>query len=258
MFTWTSKPYWAVTLVAALMLAGCGGRFGGGGGNSGPPPQRSVAVTTDAVVITGPEGFCVDPTATQDNGTTGFVLMGNCAAISDSRGAGQPAIPALLTASVSDASTDGSLRDSIPTLAEFFQSEDGRRLMSRSQDATTVTILDSFHQDDVYYLQARDTSANTVFGVGQDYWRAYMDVGSRIATLSVLRLEDRELSSEAAIGLLRGFATAVMTANAPGAEQPVAAASRVPVAPSPPPAATQRSRTGGRLGNVGLLRRIFN
>jgi len=268
MSTWTSRFGTVAALAATVMLAACGGRLATGGGGNGSPPQYSTAVTRDAVVIAGPDGFCVDPTATRDDGVTGFVLMGNCAAISESSGAGQPEIPALLTASVSDAAESGSLRESIPTLAEFFRSEDGRRLLSRSQNADSVEVLDSFHQGDIYFLQARDTSEDAMFGVGQEYWRAYMDVGPRIATLSVLRVQDRELSSEASLDLLRGFTAAVTAANAPGAPA-VAVASRpapsaVPsVAPPPrqtsaPPRGTVLNRGNRQLGNVGLFRRIFN
>jgi hypothetical protein len=51
-------------------------------------------------------------------------------------------------------------------------------------------------------------------GVHSDYWRAYFDVDSRIATLSVFALEDRGVTAEQNLAALRAFAGAVMTANA--------------------------------------------
>jgi hypothetical protein len=42
------------------------------------------------LVITGPRGFCVDESATRAENDTAFVLLGNCAAISESRRAASP------------------------------------------------------------------------------------------------------------------------------------------------------------------------
>ncbi|WP_147450639.1 hypothetical protein [Rhodophyticola porphyridii] len=248
MSIWTSN---SLLLLAALALSGCGGLGPWTGGNTSPAPAQ-VAVTTDQVVVAGPPGFCVDPTATQDRGITAFVLMGNCAAISNSRRAGQPAVPAVLTASISEPSDNGSLRESIPGLDEFFRSDEGLGLLSRSQDAGTVTVLDSFHQGDVYFLHARDTSEGPVEGVRAEYWRAYLDVGARIATLSVLGLNAQPVSDEASLATLREFAAAVSGANSGDP----AFSEAVTVQTAPPPEAVV-PRPAGTLWNVGLFRRIL-
>ncbi|QBY02096.1 hypothetical protein E2K80_16260 [Rhodophyticola sp. CCM32] len=250
MSIWTSKPY---LLAGALALSGCGG-LGPYIGETTSPAPGQVAVTSDRVVVTGPDGFCVDPTATRDSGVTAFVLMGNCAAISNSRRAPQPIMPAVLTASISEPSDGGSLRDSIPELDAFFRSDEGLGLLSRSQDPATVTILDSFHQGDIYFLHARDSSEGSVEGVGADYWRAYMDVDARIATLSVLAPDGQEMSEEASLTTLRNFASAITAANS-GDGTFVAD----PIAPLPPPmpVTTPRPQPSGALWNVGLFRRIL-
>ncbi len=240
MSTWTSDIGRAALFGAALLLGGCGGI--GALGPSGTPPQRSVAVTSDAVVVTGPPGFCIDPTATRDRTVTAFVLLGNCAVISNRRSAGQPSVHAVLTASVSDADPDQSLRDSIPELDRFFRSAEGRGLLSQSAEAESVQILDSFHQGDVFFLHASDTSAGGIDDVTDEYWRSYLDVGERIVTLSVLGLQDDPISSDDGLATLREFTTAVGGANA-GAGQ-----TAVPVVPPP---------VNGTLWNVGLFRRIM-
>lgn len=247
MSIWTSKP---LLLAGVLALSACGGIGPFTGDNTMPAPSQ-IVVTSDQIVVAGPTGYCVDPTATRDRGETAFVLMGNCAAISNSRRAVQPEVPAVLTASISEASGDGSLRESIPGLDAFFRSEDGRSLLSRSQDSASVTVLDSFHQGDVYFLHARDSSEGIVDGVGPDYWRAYMDVGPRIATLSVLGLEGQEMSDETSLTTLRAFVTSVTGANSGDAVDPVAP----PVAPPPP--AARPAAPSGPLWNVGLFRRIL-
>ncbi len=236
----------AACLFSCLAVAGCGGVLG-----AAAPAPAEIAVTSDLIVVTGPEGYCVDPTSTRNTDDTGFVLLGNCAAIANSRRAGQPATPAVLTAAVAEPSDGGRLADSMTDLDTFFRSEDGLRLISRAGDAATVTVLETLVDGDVFFLHAADTSADAVDGVQADYWRAYLDVGNRIATLSVLALEDRALSRDDSLVTLRAFVDAVQTANA--VEGPAAVGAVAPDQPAPATAAPG----GRRLFNVGLFRRIL-
>lgn len=199
---------------ALVVLAGCVGGFGGGGSIADAP--REVQVTSDLITITGPSGFCVDPTATQNNGDTGFVLMGNCAAISGSSRAAQPDVAAVLTATVSAPSSGGSLTENLAALETFFRSNDGRALLSRSGDADSVQILATRTSNGIFWLHARDTSGGDMAGAATDYWRAYMDIGPRLATLSVLALADADVSDDVAFATLTRFAAAVQEANIGG------------------------------------------
>ena len=238
----------AALVAACLGLVACGG----GGGEAVAPAPGQVAVTRDLGVVTGPEGYCIDPTATRNTGDTAFVLLGNCAAIANSRRAVQPATPAVLTAAISERSEGGSLSESLADLDGFFRSEDGLALLSRSGDGATVTIHDTVIEEGVFLLHATDTSAGAIDGVQQEYWRAYLDVDARIATLSVLALEDRALSREESLTTLRGFVGAVRAANtgAPGDPAPL------PVAPVQA-APENLPLNSGPLFRVGLFRRIF-
>jgi hypothetical protein len=245
MSTWTSR---LVGIAVLLTLAACGGG-GGGIGMSGPTAVREATVTSDRVVIAGPEGFCVDPTSTRDRGDTGFVLLGNCAAISNSRRAGQPAVPAVLTAAISAAGNTGQIADNLFELDTFFRSDEGRRLLSRSQDAATVTVLDGAIEGDAFFLHASDSSAGPIDGLQDSYWRAYLDLGDRIATLSVLGMEDRALSEAQSIATLRDFIRIVRQANS--GPPTAGAVAPLPVQPAQPPANV------GPLWDVGLFRRIM-
>lgn len=255
MSTLTSRTLrWSVLGAACLTLAACGGgRFGGIGGGAREPAPVQVSVTAGSVVVVGPDGYCVDPTATHEQGDTAFVLLGNCAAISNSRTAGQPQTPAVLTAAISAPSDGGSLADSVTELDGFFRSEAGLALLSRSGEAGTVTILDTAVEGELFFLHAQDISENAIEGVQPEYWRAYLDVGNRIATLSVLTLEDRTLSEAESLVTLRAFANAVRNANL---GLPVA----TDVAPAAVPAQSRPETLPlgqPRLFNVGLFRRIL-
>jgi hypothetical protein len=245
-----------IALVSTLLLTACGGAgpLRGLRPDPGPPPAREVAVTTDQVIITGPQGFCVDPSSTNDRGATAFVLLGNCAVIANRRSEAQPEVPAVLTASVSQPDPPQSLRETIPELDQFFQSEEGRELLSRNGDAGTVEILDSFHQGDIYFLRARDSSAGEVEDVSAEYWRSYLDVGNRIATLTVLETIETPIESEAALATLQDYTNAVIDANSVAVADPVEALPAAAEVAEPP---APRQRGAGTLWNVGLFRRIM-
>jgi hypothetical protein len=255
MSTPTSDPRrHALLLVGclALALAGCGGGGGGFGFGGGADAPEQVALTQDRVIVTGPDGFCIDPTATRDRDDTGFALLGNCAAIANSRRAVQPQSPAVLTAAISAPSGGGRLADSLDDLEGFFRSRDGLTLLSRTGDPSTVTVLETATWGDAFLLHASDSSAGAIAGVQPDYWRAYLDAGPRIATLSVLAPEDRALDRDAALGILRSFVGAVQAANPEDA--PASAPRRVAPAQSSSP---ERPGQPGPLWNVGFFRRIF-
>jgi hypothetical protein len=255
----------ATFIVACFVLVGCGSRFGVGGDGPVAPAPTQVTVTADRIVVSGPDGFCVDPTSTRDSSDTSFVLLGNCAAISNSRRAGQPATPAVLTATVSAPSTDGRLSDSLGQLDGFFRSDEGLTLLSRSGDPAQVTILDTALDGGVFLLHANDTSDDAIGGVQSEYWRAYLDVGPRIATLSVLSLQERNLTREESLSLLLNFVRVVQGANldvpiAPAPVQPQQPAQSDPEPPSvaPVPAAPRNLQLDiPALWNVGLFRRIL-
>lgn len=257
----------ATLVVACLVLAGCGNRFGGGADGPLAPAPGQVTVTADRIVISGPDGFCIDPTSTRDDADTSFVLLGNCAAIANSRRAQQPAVPAVLTATVSAPAPDARLADNLQQLDAFFRSDEGLTLLSRSGDPGQVTILDTALDGGVFLLHADDRSADAMSGVQSEYWRAYLDVGPRIATLSVLALEERNLTREESLSLLLNFVRVVQGANL---DQPIAplpaptpAAEPVQAEPEPesvapvPTAPGNLRRGSPALWNVGIFRRIL-
>jgi hypothetical protein len=203
----------AALVAACLALAACdaAGLPGLGAGLSPAPSQ--VAVTADRIVVTGPRGFCVDPTATRDTAETGFVVLGNCAAIANSRRAAQPATPAVLTATISERAGDTRLADNLDQLDAFFRSDEGKTLLSRSRNPNRVRILETDRTRNVFFLHATDRSTGAIADVQPTYWRAYLDVGPRLATLSVLALQDRSLTREESLSLLRSFVQTVQDAN---------------------------------------------
>lgn len=244
----------AVPLAAAVStLAACNGIAPTIGGGEMAP--RDVAVTSAQLIVRGPEGWCIDESATRDDGASAFVLLGNCAVLSDARRVPQPPIPAVLTAAISAPSDSGTIAEGLSDLDPFFRSVEGRTLLSRSQDADSVEILETRIVGDMFLLHARDTSVAAVPGVQSDYWRAYFDMGSRIATLSVLGLQGREISTENSLLVLQNFAGQVRAANAMG--EPVAPLALDPLTVGPVEALPAAGQRDAPLFGVGLFRRIL-
>lgn len=210
MSTWTSR---GAPLFLALTLAACVE----GMAPAGSAP-RAIAVAGGAVTVTGPSGYCVDRTASRDGGEGAFVLFGTCAAISGSVSAGQPAKPAVLTASVAPEPADeAAFAGSFPAMARFFGSDAGRAALSRTGKAATVRMGAVSSREGVLYLNVTDSSAQPGKAVAPDYWRAILALRGHLVTLSVMSLADRPLTSADKRRILDAFVARMRAANEGGA-----------------------------------------
>lgn len=203
----------ALASLGLLALVGCAELDTLGMNGGAVPAEASITVSRSAVTISGPRGFCVDPSATKDRDGQAFVLLGNCAAITRSSDVPQPRVRALLTAAVreTDAIEVASQSDA---LAAFLRSDAGRTMLSRDQDPESVEILDSFQRGDVLYVHARDDSAGYAPGMSPDHWRAIFDLEGRVVSVAVLGFETDPLSRSEGLRTVRDFAARIQRANA--------------------------------------------
>jgi hypothetical protein len=249
-------------LVFVLVLTGCAsvrlGGNGGGGRLSTPATTRTVIdVAGQDIVIQGPPGFCVDKSVSQTGGDTVFVLLGSCRAVSPSTRAPEPAVKALLTASVSGTGQGALVRDSTVSMDKFFRSVTGRTALSRESDPATVKVLETFQNDDLFFLRARDSSAGIVPGAADDYWRAYFDLAGQIVSVSVIGFTETPLAPEKGLDTLRDFADLIRQSNGIGTA-PATVVTRQPAAEETTATRVPKRRTDGNFWSVGLLRRILN
>ena len=190
---------------AALILAGCAGLDEN---VTRPAPER-VSVADNQVVIAGPAGFCVDPDATRDNGDAAFVLLGNCAAISNAPFRPQPDVAAVLTATV--ATPAGPIPD-VSAMSRYFRSEAGRAALSASGDANSVEILEMRETTRGLYLHARDRDGGPR-SLSADYWRGILKVNDKIVTVALRGLENQSASDAAKFRTLDVFAARILAEN---------------------------------------------
>lgn len=264
----------AIMLLLVAGLAACGGnsRLGGeGGARTGrgfsslltTPRDETIQVGGRDVIIAAPRGFCIDREVSQIGGDTAFVLLGSCQAVSGSRRGAAPPYKALLTASVSAATENGQVADSLNGMDRFFRSETGLTALSRDADPTRVEVLETFQQDDMFFLRARDTSTGVVPGAASDYWRAYFDLPGQIVSVSVIGFADDPLAPEKGLEIVREFAGMIRQRNG-GADMLAPPPDDTPYEPpaervrEPEPEPIVRERRRPSLQGIGLLRRIFN
>lgn len=232
---------WLISTSAALALAGCGENPLPGIDAGGPNEALTeVTVTSDRVVLRGPDGFCVDPTSSNHRPSKAFMVFGNCAAIAADEELPQPYVNAIVTAAVLPAGrNEPSIASSSVALAALFNSDAGKAALSTSGNANSVEILDSFSRNDAFFIHAKDKSAPALPGTSNTYWRGYFDVRKSVVAVSVFGLDDAPLSSSEGLQTLYDFGNALLKSQKP---------SDTAAKPTNP----------SDVANTGLLRRLFD
>lgn len=206
MSTWTSRLLFAA---AGLGLAACAG-----GVEVGRAAPEVIAVAGRSVAVGGPPGYCVDPAASRD-GVKAFVLLGSCASIARDPEAERPEIPGIMTVVVSsDPGTVAAIAEPDELLADYVRSDAGRAALSRDGRAETVRVADIRRQDGVLFIRARDTSAPTLPGMSDEYWRALLKVNGRLVTVSIVGFETRPMPSETGFRLVRTATARIVSESA--------------------------------------------
>lgn len=179
-------------------------------------PPETVAVAGRSVVIGGPEGYCIDRSASRLRGATAFVLLGSCASIARDPRAGAPRTPGVLMASVgSDTGSGPAIGAAIDQLERVLDAPAGRAALARDGRAGSVTVLDSRREDGALFVYLRDTGKDIAPGLAQAYWRGLFDVNGRLVTVSVVSFADNPLTADAGLATLRGFHARIRSETPP-------------------------------------------
>lgn len=195
--------------LAFLGLGGCVSSLTSPQVTSSNNAASEIAVVQKSVLISGPKGYCIDPSATRDSADSAFVLLGACEAIA---GQGGGADAGLLLASLTT-SGQGQVAGATDQLAAYFASDAGRAALSRSGDADAVKLLDHRVEGDALYLHLRDTSQASLAGVAPEYWRGMFDVNGHIATVSVMDFAQAPNQPSTGLNRARAFRRNIRAAN---------------------------------------------
>ncbi|MDU8910717.1 dihydroxy-acid dehydratase [Aestuariicoccus sp. MJ-SS9] len=172
-------------LLAGLVLAGCAGtgeegalastqgdaaRAGGGGFLSRPfrkPPLARADLVGGAVVVAGPEGYCVDPKTVKRQRDSGFAMLASCNILSGGRG-GAYVEPVIVTIVVGAPGTG----DALPAPEDLAGNADAALLRGdRSGDLVMAHLA---------------TGGEEVLSEGDPrYWRGVFALGDRLVSLAL-------------------------------------------------------------------------
>jgi len=190
----------------ALALASCDGLppLGGGGGE----PVRAMALVGGEVVVATPTGYCIDQRTSRPS--SGFVVMAGCALVSDEQS--MPSVDGLLTVQVGDADTALVAADEV-ALRSLLATAQGAAVLSPNGDPTAIEIDRLENRDGVVYVHFLDTAAPPVDGLEQLEWRAFFDLGSRLATVTVRGFDRAPIDTDQGLLLLRRAVATIRDAN---------------------------------------------
>lgn len=220
---------WATGVVLTALLAGC---FGGTKSDdvrnsplfSKQAPSASSnlvqqkTVMSGAVTVAAPKGYCVDVSSLRDQASGAFVPLGACAALTRNPADPSPKTPAFLVASVSAlpagvAATDEDPKALLDQAREFLESPVGRAALSRSGDASTVTVLDLKTASGVVKVLTQDSSANRPAPLSDITWRAFLPIGDKLVVLSVTGFTKHPINQRNGLTQLDNFIAAIEGAN---------------------------------------------
>ncbi len=201
-------------VAAGLALAACGA-LPDLPGLGGSPARQSLttgvpafAILDGAINVQGPEGFCVDTGVSVP--ARGFAVLAACGLISDI--ATVPAIEGLLTMQVGAAGS-AVVNGSEQTMRDLLQSEPGVQLLATNGRPDSITIDQIDTRDGLVVVHFTDTAPPVVEGVEQLEWRAFLDLGDRLATISVRGLTRAPLRRDTGLLLLDQAVFALQAAN---------------------------------------------
>lgn len=171
-------------------------------------PVTSLPLMNGAVVAKGPEGYCVD--SRRSRAAQGFAVMASCTRlIGAAEAAGRDGFVTLQLGPPGSASVAGAEDD----LAQLLTSPRGATLLSRQGEPEAIRVTQVERTSGLVAVQFEDGAAPMVPGLQGEEWRAFLDVGNRLATVSVRGHATQPLTSGEALNLMYRAVEALLDAN---------------------------------------------
>lgn len=166
----------AALLLGLMVLVGC---------DALQPPVQSLSMLDGAAVVQGPAGYCIDPQASR--ASTGFAVLAGCGLVS--RLAVMPPVEGLITVQIG-AQGSASVNSASSQIAAMMRTPTGARMLSASGQAETVVIEAVERAEGLVVVRFTDNAPSEIAGLGPTAYRAFLDIGGRLTTVS-LRFYDR-------------------------------------------------------------------
>ena len=201
MSTWTSK---VILAALAFGLAACDAAMNV---TRSAPMQVQL---TDGLIVAGARGWCVDEATSRSRSGTTVIVLGSCAAIADNALLPKPTVEGVLTIAVE---AEADTTPDVDSLATFLASPEGRALLARDGQASSISLLEMSKSEDALYLHALDQSG-APRNAAEDYWRALFDIDGRFVTISLITLADSPISRHQGLRTLNAQVDRLKAANA--------------------------------------------
>ncbi len=157
--------------------------------------------------VAAPNGYCIDPQASQAAADTAVVLIGRCTA-------GGQVAAALVTVTIGRSASAGVMLAGPAILAQYFASPPGRRALARDGNPAHVRVIETAADQEVLFLHLIDLTAG-------DYWRAIAGLRGRLVTVSASGAIGAPLTSAEGRNLVADTIRALNSVNPPLARQGV-------------------------------------
>jgi hypothetical protein len=191
------------TAPALIFLAGCA--------DLALPGARAVDLYGGAITVQGPQGFCVDRTASDP--AQGFAVLGGCALLTTLQL--MPQAPGLITVQVGGPGS-AAVTGAEAELLALLQSPAGAGLLSRTGDAAAVTIVDSEAGDGLVLVEIEDRGAPLTPELDSREWRVFLDLSDRLATVTLRGFDRAPLTRAAALTAMSDAVRVLRAANRDG------------------------------------------
>lgn len=175
---------------------------------------RTLALLDGSVRVRGPEGYCIDQSAS--DARRGFGVMVGCALLSDDA-AIMPTLDGLILVQFGAEDT-ASVTDNEDAFARFLASQSGRAVLAANGDAASVLEVATVVDRSAVLARFEDTTGPAFEGTSGAQWRGFLDVGTRLATVSVLSFDRNPLTRAEGERLLVVALAELAEVNAPPAQ----------------------------------------
>ena len=200
----------AVPFLVAACTSGSGPSLSFAPGLSKGSAPKSVAVAKGAIVVAGPQDYCVDKRGSRLGGGTAFVLLASCANLSRDATEFHPTNHALLTASVEKQNGESPAAADLLTLVN---STAGRAALARDGRAESVSVVTAVQDGDSVLMQINDQSDGAAPGLESTYWRGLFTLNGRLITTTVVGFKARPLPSDNGLAMLKAFEQRIRSAS---------------------------------------------
>lgn len=168
-----------------------------------------MSLVDGAVEVAAPGGYCIDEGTSRPS--RGFVVMAGCALVSNDQR--MPSVEGLITVQLGDEGTALVSADAA-ALRDLLATAEGAAVLSPNGDPTAIEVDRLESVNGVVFVHFVDSNPPPVDGLEQAEWRAFLDLGTRLTTVTVRGFERAPLDAEDGLNLLR---RAVAALRAPGA-----------------------------------------